>query len=98
MANSAFTGGFLGTLNGLSGTRASDAPSAEDAKRAVLERLQAGEADMKALSELSMPASLVEQAVADLTGLGLVERGKDNAATFQLSPYAGKALSHLIPR
>jgi hypothetical protein len=90
------SGAFLGTLNMLSGNAARTAPDSEQARRVVLQRLQAGPADKAALAELSLPMSAVERAVHELTTLGLVDPpGADGAV--RLSDYAGKALTYLAP-
>jgi predicted transcriptional regulator len=90
--------GFLGTLNRLSGTNTVAAADPEQVKRMVLQRLQAGPADLKSLAELSLPMSAVEAGLAALHDLGLIQiTTKADGETYALSDYAAKALTYITP-
>ena len=89
--------GFLGTFNRLSGAASAPSVDPEQAKREILQYLKERPADLKALAELSLPISAVENAVATLHDMGLIEQVAGTPGVYQLSDYAAKALTYITP-
>lgn len=87
---------FLGTFNRLTGAGPGQTADPEQVKRLVLERLQQGPADMRALAELSLPISAVDAAIESLKKQGMVTENQ-LAGGFMLSDYARKALNYILP-
>lgn len=89
-------GSFLGTFNRLTGAGPGQTTDPEQVKRLVLERLQQGPADMRALAELSLPISAVEVAMDALQKQRMVVPSPEGDG-FMLSDYARKALNYILP-
>ena len=88
--------GFLGTFNRLTGQAGGTTMDFEQVKRLILERLQSGPAGPDAFMELSVPKSMIEEAVKSLVELGLIVENKLTGG-YALTDYARKALTYILP-
>ena len=87
---------FLKTLNNLSSrTNSSDEMDAETVRKFILDRLQQAPSTLRGLSELPIPISIIEQALAALIDLGLVlveRKAEGSDEVYRLADYAIRAL------